>query len=355
MSTCKPYDVDMVNIKQLKMWTASPALTVVTILMAVAFVASAAGIFLDHRLITGVPAWLKPTKFAISSAIFSGAMGWLFAYLTVWPRLVKAAGWTIAAVLVIEVAIIDVQAARGTTSHFNAATTLDAVLFGIMGFCIALLWLASVVILVALFRQRFDNPAWGWWLRMGMLVTVIGAGAGGLMVRPTPSQAAALRTGQQVQAVGAHTVGAPDGGPGLTGVGWSTQHGDLRVPHFFGLHAVQILPFLGWFLLRRQGGRGRRGTATAIAVGSSYALLVTILGWQALRGQPFIQPDAMTLLVGSVWFFTSAAGLWLIYRFVPCEDSGIPSNVSSVVTPAGRDAGFSARGSITAAGWTGRA
>jgi hypothetical protein len=158
-STSLPYaDVDMVNIsREIKnLWSDSLPLTATGFLMLAALLASIAGIFLDHRIITGVPAWLKPAKFAISTAIYAITIAWLFRYLTVWPRFTKAMGWFLAATLTLEVAIIDIQAARGTTSHFNASTPLDFALFGIMGMTIALLWLASVGILIALFRQRLQ-------------------------------------------------------------------------------------------------------------------------------------------------------------------------------------------------------
>src|ERR1700732_1290484 len=129
-------------------WKDSPPLTATSLLMIAAFLASCAGIFLDPRIITGMPAWLKPAKFAISTAIFSGTIAWLYRYITIWPRFMRAIGWLLAAVLVFEVAIIDVQAARGTTSHFNAGTGLDTVLFAVMGAAIGVLWLASVAVLV---------------------------------------------------------------------------------------------------------------------------------------------------------------------------------------------------------------
>jgi len=290
-----------------KAWTGSVPLTATAILMFVTFAACFAGIFLDHRTITGVPAWLKPAKFAISTAIFSGTIAWLFRYITVWPRFIRATGWNVAASLIVEIAIIDLQAARGTTSHFNAGTPLDIALFGFMGLSILILWLASVGVLVALFRQKFEDPAWGWWLRMGMLITVIGSATGGMMVRMTPEQREAARVGHSVTAVGAHTVGAPDGGPGVPGLGWSTQHGDLRIPHFLGLHGIQVIPFLGWLVRRRQ-------TRFAITAAASYLGFIAILTWQALRGQSIIDPDRITLLVLAVWLGATAAFILALNR-----------------------------------------
>src|SRR5271154_3079866 len=169
------------NMKTL--WNSSKPLTAVGILMIGALVFSIAGIFMDPRIVTGAPVWLKPAKFAISTAIYSLTLAWIFTYLPDWPRVKSTTGWITAVVFVVEVAIIDIQAARGTTSHFNVATTMDAALFGFMGFAIVIVWLTSIAVTVALFRQQFSDRAMGWALRLGLALTVLGSATGGLMVR----------------------------------------------------------------------------------------------------------------------------------------------------------------------------
>ena len=97
---------------------------------------------------------------------------------------------------------------------------------------------------------------------------------------------------------GAHSVGVPDGGPGLPLVGWSTVGGDLRVAHFVGLHGMQIIPLLGLWLaspaMRRRYAAGQR-LALVWTGGVAYVAMTLILMWQALRGQSVIAPDALTL------------------------------------------------------------
>src|SRR5215211_4909472 len=99
-----------------RLWRSSPPLTVVGLLMLVVAVPSLVGVFVDPRIITGAPAWLKPFKFAISTAIYSLTLAWIFGFLSDWPRVRRVVGWTTAIVFVLEVTIIDLQAWRGTTS-----------------------------------------------------------------------------------------------------------------------------------------------------------------------------------------------------------------------------------------------
>ena len=263
------------------LWNSSKPLTAVGILMIAAFVFSIAGMLVDTRIITGAPAWLKPAKFAISTAIYSLTLAWVFTYMPDWPRLKSTTGWITAVVFVLEVAIIDLQAARGTTSHFNIATPLDAELFGIMGVAILIVWLTSIAVTVALFRQQFSDRGMGWALRLGLAITVLGSATGGLMVRPTGAQLADAHATHRMPISGAHTVGAVDGGPGIPGTGWSREHGDLRVPHFVGLHAMQILPMFAWLI-------GRNRPRLVIAAGAGYAAIFILLLAQALEGRPFL-------------------------------------------------------------------
>jgi hypothetical protein len=283
-------------------------LTLTGLGMLAALGAFAVGLVLDPRVVLGAPVWLKPAKFAASIAIYTLTLAWAFRYLPEWPRLRRRVSVATSVALVIEIAIIAGQAARGTTSHFNVATALDGVLFTIMGVTIVLQTLASIPVAIALWRQRFADDTLGWALRLGLIITIAGASLGGLMTRPTETQMSAVRATGRMPVAGAHTVGAPDGGPGLPGTGWSVEHGDLRVPHFVGLHAFQALPLIAWVLARR-GWTGVTGARAIRAIAASYALLLAILVWQALRGQPLVRPDLLTVIALVLWACGSIAAL----------------------------------------------
>ncbi len=227
----------------------------------------------DERTITGVNAWLKPFKFALSIAIYAVTVAWLLEYMGERRWLRRLASWTIVASMWIEIVCIAGQAARGTTSHFNTANALDAAIFSTMGTLIAINTVVAVGLLVWFSFAKPDlPPPYLWGIRLGLAVFLIGSAVGGQLV-----------------ANNGHTVGAPDGGPGLPVVNWSTEAGDLRIAHGAGLHALQILPFLGFLLTRAQSRLSRSSQLWIVIVSSVlYAAAVGALYLQAMNGRPLI-------------------------------------------------------------------
>src|SRR3954468_12252313 len=119
-----------------ELWRTSPPLTAVGLALLVVCAASLAGLALDPRVITGAPAWLKPAKFAASTAIYALTLAWVLGYVANCSRFVAVVGWVAGVVVALEVRLIDFQPARGTTSHFNVGPPLDAAIFATMGIAI---------------------------------------------------------------------------------------------------------------------------------------------------------------------------------------------------------------------------
>ncbi|MCA8831105.1 hypothetical protein [Hymenobacter pini] len=225
----------------------------------------------DHRLITGLPAWVKPAKFALSGLLYLWTLGWLLADLPA-PASGAVRLISIAAALsmVVEMGCIFLQAARGTTSHYNTASAFDGLIFGLMGTFILVNTLATIWAVYLVWHYQPHGPAgYVWGVRLGLLVFLVGSVLGGVMIR-----------------LGQHTVGAPDGGPGLPGLGWSTRAGDLRLAHFLGMHALQALPLLGWALSHWQPRHAGALTWLGTAV---YVAAVAMLFIQAMRGVPLVK------------------------------------------------------------------
>ncbi|QGV82879.1 hypothetical protein EIZ62_27120 [Streptomyces ficellus] len=282
--------------------------------MAVLAVVSAVGMVVDDRVLVGSAIWFKPFKFSVSFIAYSMSLAWMLSLL---PRFHRAGWWAgtvVAVTSAIEMVVITGQVIRGRRSHFNHETPLDSALFDVMGATIVVLWAATVVIAVLLFRARLADRDSAWAIRLGALIALAGAALGFLMTRPTPDQRS-----NASKIVGAHSVGVPDGGPGMPLTGWSTGGGDLRIPHFVGMHALQLLPLLVLALLalapRVTRLRDERVRLRLVLVASAaYAAVLALLTWQALRGQPLIRPDAATLTTAAVVLTLTAAAGWAALR-----------------------------------------
>ena len=293
----------------LTLWRSDRPLTAVGLSMLGLLAATAVALVVDPRQITGAPAWLKPAKFAASIAIYTLTLAWVFSYLPEWIRTRRAVAWVTAIALVVEIVLIGLQAWRGVASHFNVGTAFDGAVFSIMGTAIVVQTLAAAAVACALWKQAFADNAMGWALRLGMTISIVGALSAGLMLRPTSAQLAEAANGRPLS-MGAHTVGAPDGGPGLPGTGWSRAHGDLRIGHFIGLHALQFLPLLA-VLLAAKGWPLDQRTRLILAASISYVAMFLLLLWQALRGVSIMNPDRTTVVSLMIWGLLTAAMLWL--------------------------------------------
>jgi len=251
-----------------------------TVVLAGLAVVTAIGIVVDPRQLMGAPVWLKPFKFALSFGLYALGLAWMLGQVRGGGRLGAVTGWVLVVGSVIEVAAIALQAARGRRSHYNNDTPWDGLVFSIMGSTVLVLWLATALLALVLARRPAGDPAIRSGVRLGLLVGLIGMGLGTLMV---------VQPGG-----GAHSVGVPDGGPGLPLFGWSSVGGDLRVGHFVGMHALQLLPLLAALLGTLRVAAATRLQLVRVAA-AGYLGLVVLVTWQALRGQPLLAPDAGTL------------------------------------------------------------
>ncbi len=226
---------------------------------------------LDDVQILGINRWIKPFKFFLSSAIYLLTFAWLCGDLPP-GRFVRRFAINISLAIVIENIAITVQAARGTVSHFNRESVSGGILFAIMGFFILYNTVWVILFAIRYFRANLSKLPRPYVLgvRLGLLLFLLGSALGGYM-----------------SAQRGHTVGAPDGGPGLPLLNWSTGFGDLRVAHFFGLHGLQILMLLGLFLAARSMNNPAKTTVVWLVFAGILGFVLSTY-WQALLGIPLV-------------------------------------------------------------------
>jgi len=216
----------------------------------------------EETQILGVNRWLKPFKFYSSVGIMVLTMGWLLYYLNN-AKKVRTYSWLIVVAMFFENGLIITQAIRDTTSHFNNTSMLNGIIFNLMGVFILVFTITIILICISFFKQKqFSIPvAYVWGIRLGILFFLFFSLEGGVMI-------GLLR----------HTIGGPDGGPGLPLINWSTQYGDLRIAHFMGIHSLQVLPLFGNYFSKTK-------TQTFI-FSVVYFFLAFALFFQAMKGIP---------------------------------------------------------------------
>jgi hypothetical protein len=212
----------------------------------------------------GINAWFKPFKFAVSIGLFALTMAWYCHYLSNFNP--TPFNWTVIILFGFELIYITFQASKGQLSHFNFDTPSSALLYSLMGLAAVLVTLYTAYIGFLFFTQSFPNlPShYIWAIRMGILIFVVFSFEGALMSSKL-----------------SHSVGAINDNSNWWVIGWSKTVGDLRVSHFIGMHALQLLPFLSFYIFKN--------TKATIIISLLYAVLATTTLVQALKGKPIFQ------------------------------------------------------------------
>jgi len=224
----------------------------------------------DSRNVDGEAVALKPTRFALSIGVYILTASAMFSYVRPERRaafLPSAAVWMMIVGSTVELSCIVLQAARTRRSHFNRSTPRDAAIYAAMG-AFAVLFIGAVLPLAWEIAQRPDEHADPNMVRAivaGLLATFVGGGGTG-----------ALMSARSDHAIGREKARLPL-------FGWNMTGGDVRAPHFFGIHAMQALPMIaaGANVLS-----SRRAGSLFVAGALAYGLLTGGLLYQALRGKP---------------------------------------------------------------------
>jgi len=252
-----------------------PELATAALISLLAIVPSLFALLIDPRTVNDINVWIKPTKFLVSFAVYYATLAWAFGYL---PR---AAQQTLPGTLVIRGALaaglyemlwLVLAAANGVPAHFNGDSPLWRWAYVLAG-------AGSLVLIVAILVQ-------GGMIARQRAVPIAPALRWGIVAGAVIAFGATLVTAGYLSASGSHWVGGiASDAYGLPLLGWSRTGGDLRVAHFFALHAQQAMPALGLLAV----ALGRAGMRWAIVLAAiAYVGLVAYTFVQAMSGMPFI-------------------------------------------------------------------
>lgn len=221
------------------------------IAMAALTVAILPFLILDTRTLLGVNVWIKPLKFSLSLGLYSFTTIWVMVrFLKDW-KYQHRIQMVLTITSLIEIILITLQAARGEASHFNISTTWNQIVFSVMGTSISVFWIFHLWMSYQIFRKNSISRSVKESLVWGLTIAGFGMIIGFFMTSPRPEQLEVMKQGI-LQTSGSHQFGSGDPGQGLLFFGWSTKLGDMRVPHFFGMHVMQFFVFLGAYLLGKE-------------------------------------------------------------------------------------------------------
>jgi hypothetical protein len=238
----------------------------------------------DHRLFQGVSVWHKPWKFQISTVLYWWSLAWFISYFGTTEQFSLSRRFIVWMSLIaglFEVVYISWQGAFGLASHYNTSSPFYGAMYTAMAVFAVLLTSTSGVLGYTVLRAHSQTYATSVALRhaigWGLIISsVLGIVTGAILGGRTNS--------------GGHWVGGTTNDAlGLMVLNWSRDGGDLRVAHFFALHAMQILPVMAVLFICLTPNMSPNTSKRFIwLLAAGYAGFCIFTLKQALSGIPFL-------------------------------------------------------------------
>ena len=231
------------------------------------------GLF-DDRTLNGISVWSKPVKFGLSIGVYFLTLTWFATFLDSKTLRSTSGKWLVGIPLIAgitEVVYIAIMASFGEASHFNLSSNFTSIMYIIMGIgaasmVLVLPWMAYLIAK----QNSMSNPL--------ILAIVIGLCLTCLL---------GGGFGNYLSSNGGHWVSAPPtDANGVWLFNWAMDGGDLRVAHFFGMHAMHAFPIFVVLLPQHWSPRFKLKILIAFIV--AYALFSAHTFFQAVNGQPFL-------------------------------------------------------------------
>lgn len=230
---------------------------------------------IDERTLNGINIWIKPLKFNVAIVLYLGTLTWYAGWVdtkTKSQRWYRVYSWILCGTLFLMLPWLYGSAAVGELAHYNRTHPVLAPLYSLMG-VVSVVFTTGALAFALLIagNKRSTLPAHFkhavvWSLLISFFFTVILAG--------------------ELASMESHWIGGTESDAnGLWPFGWSRDGGDLRVAHFFSLHAMHFIPLAALLLPEKLAALPR---LSAAAISVVYAGFVLFVYFQAKQAQPFL-------------------------------------------------------------------
>ena len=230
----------------------------------------------DDRTLNGISVWTKPLKFNLSIIVYLATLTWFSGWINrscmskLWYR---TCVFIICGTLFFMLPWLYGASIIGEPAHFNKTHPILAPMYSMMGVVSVVFTMGALFYSLLIFTSQqvgistYFRHSVAWSLLISFVFTVVMAG--------------------ELASMDSHWIGGTESdAAALMFMGWSRDGGDLRVAHFFSLHAMQIIPIIAAIALPKALKPHPRKVAAALSF--AYCCFIFFVYFQAKGGRPFL-------------------------------------------------------------------